>query len=409
MKGRNRGLATVGAKVSFGEYGLKATDPRPPDRAPDRGGAPGDDAPHQARRPDLDPDLPGQAGLEEAGGGPHGQRQGQPEYWVAEIQPGKVLYEMDGVDEALAARRSRSPRPSCRSAPGSSTAWSADGGRHEAIGSEGAQGEVAAELHRAWRPAAGSSARRIAEGDPAAAEPAAQGRPARHRRVKDPHHRRRGQVLTETNDQKAPRKASRPTLTRRVVSDKMNKTVTVLVEAPVRHPLYGKIITRSATKYPRARRGQRVQGATWSRSRRPEALEGQGLAGGAADRRRPRRRQRRRGGAGPGPRRGGPLPRPGRILSIILVYLPAGHWRRRRDSRAASRTGSKTSPSRRQARPRQGGGWSPGAARERSSSWREVMIQMQSVLDVADNTGARSVVMYQGARRQQAPLRASAT
>ena len=35
------------------------------------------------------------------------------------------------------------------------------------------------------------------------------------------------------------------TLTGRVVSDKMNKTVTVLVERRVRHPLYGKIITRS--------------------------------------------------------------------------------------------------------------------------------------------------------------------
>ena len=34
-------------------------------------------------------------------------------------------------------------------------------------------------------------------------------------------------------------------LTGRVVSDKMNKTVTVLVERRVTHPLYGKIITRS--------------------------------------------------------------------------------------------------------------------------------------------------------------------
>ena len=34
-------------------------------------------------------------------------------------------------------------------------------------------------------------------------------------------------------------------LTGRVVSDKMNKTVTVLVERRVRHPLYGKIVTRS--------------------------------------------------------------------------------------------------------------------------------------------------------------------
>jgi small subunit ribosomal protein S17 len=39
--------------------------------------------------------------------------------------------------------------------------------------------------------------------------------------------------------------ASKRTLSGRVVSDKMNKTVTVLVERKVRHPLYGKIITRS--------------------------------------------------------------------------------------------------------------------------------------------------------------------
>ncbi|HEY6280857.1 MAG TPA: 30S ribosomal protein S17 [Burkholderiales bacterium] len=39
--------------------------------------------------------------------------------------------------------------------------------------------------------------------------------------------------------------ASKRTLSGRVVSDKMDKTVTVLVERRVRHPLYGKIITRS--------------------------------------------------------------------------------------------------------------------------------------------------------------------
>lgn len=38
----------------------------------------------------------------------------------------------------------------------------------------------------------------------------------------------------------------RRALTGRVVSDKMDKTVTVLVERRVKHPLYGKVITRSA-------------------------------------------------------------------------------------------------------------------------------------------------------------------
>ena len=39
--------------------------------------------------------------------------------------------------------------------------------------------------------------------------------------------------------------ANKRTLTGRVVSDKMNKTVTVVVERRVKHPLYGKVITRS--------------------------------------------------------------------------------------------------------------------------------------------------------------------
>jgi hypothetical protein len=62
--------------------------------------------------------------------------------------------------------------------------------------------------------------------------------------------------------------ASSRTLTGRIVSDKMNKTITVLVERRVKHPVYGKILTKS-TKikahdedngartglYPRTRRG----------------------------------------------------------------------------------------------------------------------------------------------------------
>jgi small subunit ribosomal protein S17 len=48
--------------------------------------------------------------------------------------------------------------------------------------------------------------------------------------------------MSET--QEAPKAAGR-TLTGRVVSDKMDKTVTVLVERRVKDPLYGKIVTRS--------------------------------------------------------------------------------------------------------------------------------------------------------------------
>lgn len=41
------------------------------------------------------------------------------------------------------------------------------------------------------------------------------------------------------------KRANKRTLTGRVVSDKMDKTVTVMVERRVKHELYGKIITRS--------------------------------------------------------------------------------------------------------------------------------------------------------------------
>ena len=49
-----------------------------------------------------------------------GNGKGNPEYWVAEIQPGKVLYEMDGLTRPWRARRSALLPPSCRSRPCSS-------------------------------------------------------------------------------------------------------------------------------------------------------------------------------------------------------------------------------------------------------------------------------------------------
>ena len=45
-----------------------------------------------------------------------------------------------------------------------------------------------------------------------------------------------------------PAAGNQRTLTGRVISNKMAKTVTVLIERKVKHPLYGKYITRS-TKY----------------------------------------------------------------------------------------------------------------------------------------------------------------
>jgi small subunit ribosomal protein S17 len=50
---------------------------------------------------------------------------------------------------------------------------------------------------------------------------------------------------TQSGTAPAAKKTIIQTLTGRIVSDKMNKTVTVLVERRVKHPLYGKVITRT--------------------------------------------------------------------------------------------------------------------------------------------------------------------
>lgn len=102
MKGRNRGLAHRGSKVSFGEYGLKATGRgritarqieagrRAITRHVKRGGKiwirvfpdkPITEKPLEVRM---------------------GKGKGAVEYWVAQIQPGRVLYEIEGVSEELA-------------------------------------------------------------------------------------------------------------------------------------------------------------------------------------------------------------------------------------------------------------------------------------------------------------------
>ena len=102
QKGRNRGIATRGNRVSFGEYGLKATTRgrltarqieaarRAMTRHIKRGGR------IWIR---IFPDKPVSKKPAEVR---MGNGKGNPEYWVAEIQPGKVLYEMDGVDEPTA-------------------------------------------------------------------------------------------------------------------------------------------------------------------------------------------------------------------------------------------------------------------------------------------------------------------
>jgi large subunit ribosomal protein L16 len=102
MKGHNRGVATRGNKVSFGEFGLKATTRgritsrqieaarRALTRFVKRGGR------VWIR---IFPDKPiSKKPLEVR----MGSGKGNPEFWVAPVQPGTMLYEMEGVNETEA-------------------------------------------------------------------------------------------------------------------------------------------------------------------------------------------------------------------------------------------------------------------------------------------------------------------
>lgn len=102
FKGRNRGVATRGTKVSFGEYGLKALEHgritarqieaarRAMSRHIKRGGK------VWIR---IFPDKPiSKKPLEVR----QGSGKGNVEYWVALVQPGKMMFEIEGVTPDLA-------------------------------------------------------------------------------------------------------------------------------------------------------------------------------------------------------------------------------------------------------------------------------------------------------------------
>ena len=102
FKGRTKGLATRGSEVSFGHYGLKALEPgwvsnRQIEAARvaltrhiKRGGK------VWIR---IFPDKPITKKPAETR---MGSGKGAPDHWVAVVKPGRVLYEIQGVDEALA-------------------------------------------------------------------------------------------------------------------------------------------------------------------------------------------------------------------------------------------------------------------------------------------------------------------
>ena len=102
FKGKNRGLAQTGNKVSFGEYGLKATE---------RGRVTARQI-EAARRAmtrkvkrtgkiwiRIFPDVPISSKPLEVR---MGKGKGNVDYWCSKVQPGTVLYEMEGVPEEVA-------------------------------------------------------------------------------------------------------------------------------------------------------------------------------------------------------------------------------------------------------------------------------------------------------------------
>ena len=107
FKGRNRGVATRGNRVSFGEFGLKATEigritsrqieaaRRAMSRHIKRGGK------IWIR---IFPDKPVTRKPAEVR---MGKGKGAPEYWVAVVRPGRMIFEAEGVPLEVAKEAMR--------------------------------------------------------------------------------------------------------------------------------------------------------------------------------------------------------------------------------------------------------------------------------------------------------------
>ena len=107
QRGRMRGAAKGGTRVSFGDYGLQALEPGwitsrqiesariAMTRRIKRGGK---------VWINIFPDKPVTQKPAETR---MGSGKGNPEYWVAVVKPGRVMFEMSGVDEELAREAMR--------------------------------------------------------------------------------------------------------------------------------------------------------------------------------------------------------------------------------------------------------------------------------------------------------------
>ena len=102
FKGRIHGVATSGALLNFGQFGLKAM-------APERITARQIEAARRAITREMKrqgrvwirifPDVPVSAKPAEVR---MGSGKGAPDHWVARVKPGRIMFELDGVSEEIA-------------------------------------------------------------------------------------------------------------------------------------------------------------------------------------------------------------------------------------------------------------------------------------------------------------------
>ena len=102
FKGRIHGLATSGQNLAFGQFGLKATEP-------DRVTARQIEAARRALTRHMKragqvwirvyPDVPVSKKPIEVR---MGKGKGTPEVWVVRVKPGRILFEVDGIPQAIA-------------------------------------------------------------------------------------------------------------------------------------------------------------------------------------------------------------------------------------------------------------------------------------------------------------------
>jgi len=107
FKGRIHGAAKSGTQLNFGEYGLKAM-------APERINAREIEAARRAITREMKragrvwirvfPDVPVSKKPTEVR---MGAGKGTPEFWVARVKPGRILFEIDGVDLVTAKEAMR--------------------------------------------------------------------------------------------------------------------------------------------------------------------------------------------------------------------------------------------------------------------------------------------------------------